>query len=153
MEGASTLTQQVIKNTPLTPEKTYARKVKEMILALWAERIYNKADILQMYLNEAPYGGPLWGIKAASLTYFGKDPRDLTLGQAVFLAGLPASPTQFSPYGSNPELGKVRQKEVLRRMVENKFITQHEADLAYAENLDVKLPQNNIKAPHLVMYV
>lgn len=153
LEGASTITQQLIKNALLTPEKTYSRKIKEIILALWAERIYTKDQILQMYLNEAPYGGPAWGIEAASQTYFGKSSRNLTLAQAAYLAGLPASPTQFSPYGTNPELGKVRQKEVLRRMVENKFLTQHQADSSYAENLHLKPPINNIKAGHFVMYV
>ena len=153
LEGASTITQQLIKNTLLTPEKTYQRKIKEIILALWAERIYTKDEILQMYLNEAPYGGPAWGVEAASLTYFGKSARSLTLAQAAFLAGLPVSPTQFSPYGSNPELGKTRQKEVLRRMVVNKFIDQGQADLAYLEDLNLKPPTNNIKAPHFVMYV
>lgn len=153
LEGASTITQQLIKNTLLTPEKTYARKIKEIILALWAERIYSKEDILKMYFNESPYGGPIWGIEAASVTYFGKSSHDLTLAQASFLAGLPASPTQFSPFGSNPELSKLRQKEVLRMMVEDKFITQNQADLAFSEDLHLKPAQNNIKGPHLVMYV
>jgi len=153
MEGASTITQQLIKNTLLTPEKTYVRKIKEAILSLWAERIYTKDQILQMYFNEAPYGGPAWGIEAGAQTYFGKSARDLTLPQAAFLAGLPASPTQFSPYGTNPELGKVRQKQVLGRMVENKFLTQTQADLAYAEDLQLKPQINDIRAPHFVMYI
>lgn len=152
LEGASTITQQLIKNSLLTPEKTYSRKIKEIILALWAERIYSKEEILQMYLSEAPYGGPLWGVGAAAQTYFGVSAHDLTIAQAAFLAGLPASPTQFSPYGSNPEFGKIRQKEVLSRMVENKFITQHQADSAYAEDLQLQPPINNIKAPHFVMF-
>ncbi|MBI2597114.1 penicillin-binding protein [Candidatus Daviesbacteria bacterium] len=153
LEGASTITQQLIKNTLLTPEKTYIRKVKEIILALWAERLYKKDQILQMYVNEAPYGGTAWGVEAAAETYFGVPAKDLTLAQATYLAGLPASPTQFSPYGSNPELGKDRQKEVLRRMVENKFLTQNKANSAYSEDLYLKPAQNNIKAPHFVMFV
>ncbi len=153
LEGASTITQQLIKNALLTPEKTYTRKVKEIILALWTERVYTKDQILQMYINEAPYGGPTWGIEAAAQMYFNKSSRELTLSQSAFLAGLPASPTQFSPYGSNPELAKVRQKEVLRRMVENKYITQHQADIAFAEDLQLKPQIYNIKAPHFVMYV
>lgn len=153
LEGASTITQQLIKNTLLTPEKTYTRKIKEIILALWTEQTYSKDDILQMYLNEAPYGGPAWGVEAGAETYFGIPARDLTLAQAAYLAGLPASPTQFSPYGSNPELGKVRQKEVLRRMVENKFISQNQADLAYSEDLRLRPQISNIAAPHFVMYV
>lgn len=153
MEGASTITQQLIKNTLLTPEKSYIRKIKEAVLALWAERIYSKDEILQMYLNEAPYGGVAWGVEAASLTYFGENAKDLNLAQASYLAGLPASPTQFSPYSANPELGKVRQKEVLRRMIENKFITTDQAEKAFAENLKLRPQINNILAPHFVMYV
>lgn len=153
LEGGSTITQQLIKNTLLTPEKTYTRKIREIILALWAERMYTKDEILQMYLNEAPYGGPAWGVEAASQSYFGKSSRNLTLAQAAFLAGLPASPTQFSPFGTSPEFSKIRQQEVLRRMVENKFITQHQADLAYLEDLRLQPPTNNIRAGHFVMYV
>ena len=153
LEGASTLTQQLIKNTLLTPEKTYTRKIKEIILAVWAERIYSKNQILQMYVNEAPYGGPIWGIEAAAETYFGVSAKNLTLAQAAFLAGLPVSPTQFSPYGQSAELGKQRQKEVLRRMIENKYINQYQADLALSEDLHIKPPMNNIQAPHFVMYV
>ncbi|MBI2017732.1 PBP1A family penicillin-binding protein [Candidatus Daviesbacteria bacterium] len=152
-EGASTLTQQLIKNTLLTPEKTYIRKIKEIILSLWAERLYAKAEILQMYLNEVPYGGTAWGIEAASETYFGRKVGELTLAQAAFLAGLPASPTQFSPYGENPELAKLRQRWVLDRMVKEKYITSAQADEAYSQQLHIKPPVNNIKAPHFVMYV
>lgn len=153
LEGASTITQQLIKNTLLTPEKTYQRKIKEIILALWAERIYSKDQILQMYLNEAPYGGPAWGVEAAAQTYFGISSGKLSLAQAAFLAGLPASPTQFSPYGSNPELAKLRQKEVLGRMAENNYITSEQAEEAFLEDLQLKPQINNIKAAHFVMYV
>ncbi|TSC86379.1 MAG: 1A family penicillin-binding protein [Microgenomates group bacterium Gr01-1014_7] len=153
LEGASTITQQLIKNTLLTPEKTYTRKIKELILALWAERLYSKDEILQMYLNEAPYGGPAWGIEAASQTYFGINSRQLTLAQAAYLAGLPASPTQFSPYGTNPELGKDRQREVLQSMKENKFLTEAQANQALAEDLHLKPQITNIYAPHFVMYI
>lgn len=152
LEGASTITQQLIKNTLLTPEKTYIRKIKEVILALWAERIYSKEEILQMYLNEAPYGGTTWGIEAASQTYFGISSRGLTLAQAAYLAGLPVSPTQFSPYGASPEFGKQRQQEVLRRMVENNFLTQTQAEEAFAADLHLKPQISSIKAPHFVMY-
>lgn len=153
LEGASTLTQQLIKNTLLTPEKTYTRKIKEIILALVTERMYTKDEILGMYINEAPYGGDKWGVEAASQGYFGKSTEDLTLAESSFLAGLPASPTQFSPYSPTPKLSKVRQKEVLQRMVENKFISQNQADEAYLQNLNLKPPVNNIKAPHFVMFV
>ena len=153
LEGASTITQQLIKNTLLTPEKSYTRKLKEIVLALWTERLYSKDEILQMYLNEAPYGGPAWGIEAASQTYFGISAKALTLAQASFLAGLPASPTQFSPYGTNPELGKEREKLVLDRMVENKFLSRAQEDQALSSDLHLKPQINNIKAPHFIMYV
>src|SRR3989344_2465196 len=153
LEGASTITQQLIKNNLLTPEKTYSRKIKEIILALWAEQIYSKNQILKMYLNEAPYGGPTWGIGSAAQVYFGKIPQDLTLAQSTFLAGLPASPTELSPYGTRPELGKIRQKEVLKRMVEEKYITPKQAEEAEGEVLTFRPPQNEILAPHFVFYV
>lgn len=153
LEGASTLTQQLIKNSLLTPEKTYTRKIKEIILAVWAETIYSKNEILGMYLNEAPYGGPAWGVEAASRTYFGKPAKDLTLAEAAFLAGLPASPTEFSPYGTKPELGLLRQKEVLRRMIEDKYISVEEAEKAQNEKLAFRPPIDNIEAPHFVFYV
>lgn len=153
LEGASTITQQLIKNSLLSPEKTYSRKLKEIILAFWSERIYSKNEILQMYLNEAPYGGPAWGVEAAAQTYFGKSAKDLDLSESTYLAGLPALPTVFSPYGTNPDLGKVRQKEVLRRMVEEGFITSSQADEAFNKQLHFNPPINNIYAPHFVMYV
>ena len=152
-EGASTITQQLVKNTLLTPEKTYTRKIKEIILSLWAENIYSKADILQMYFNEAPYGGPNWGIKAASLAYFGKEPKDLNLSEAAFLAGLPASPSQFSPYGTNPELGIDRQKQVLQRMVEEGYISANQAAEAVNTPLKLEPPETGILAPHFVFYI
>lgn len=153
LEGASTLTQQLVKNSLLTPERTYSRKIKEILLSLWAERLYSKKELLQMYLSEAPYGGPTWGIQSAAQVYFGKDAKDLNLSEASFLVGLPASPTQYSPYGDHPDSAKVRQKEVLRRMVEDKYISQAEADQAYAKDLDIKPATADIKAPHFVMYV
>lgn len=152
-EGASTLTQQLIKNTLLSSEKTYTRKIKEVILAFLAERIYSKDQILEMYFNNSPYGGPLWGIKAASQTYFGKEPKDLTLGEIAFLTGLPASPTEFSPYGTSPELGTERQKLVLKRMVEEKYITEEQANKATLQKLAFKPQINEIYAPHFVFYI
>lgn len=153
VEGGSTITQQLIKNTLLTPDKTFKRKIKEIILAFWAEKLYSKDEILQMYLNEAPYGGPSWGIEAAAQTYFNKSAKDLGLSEAAFLAGLPAAPTEYSPFGIHPEKGKERQAEVLRRMVEEGYINQEQSNLAFAENLQFKSQNVDIKAPHFVMYV
>lgn len=153
VEGGSTITQQLIKNTLLTPERTWQRKLREMVLAFWAEKIYSKNDILQMYFNEVAYGGPAWGIAAASQTYFNKPPKDLDLAESAYLAGLPASPTTYSPYGTDPQLGKDRQKEVLRRMLEDHYITQDQATKAYTEQLVINPPVSQIQAPHFVMYV
>lgn len=153
LEGASTITQQLIKNSLLTPEKSYVRKIKEILLALWTERIYSKDEILQMYFNEAPYGGTNVGVAAATEAYFGKTPSQLNLAESSYLAGLPASPTQFSPYGSEPNLAKLRQKDVLSRMVKEGYITQAEADQAFTQNLRLRPPVNDIYAPHFVFYI
>lgn len=153
LTGGSTITQQLIKNTLLTPERTLKRKVKEVILAFWLERISSKRDILEMYFNEVPYGGPAWGIAAASETYFNKKPKELSLAESAYLAGLPASPTVLSPYGTNPDLGKHRQKEVLRRMVEEGFISEQQSLDAFNTGLQIQPSISQIKAPHFVMYV
>ncbi len=153
LQGGSTITQQLIKSTLLTPEVSITRKIKEVILAFWAERIYTKDQILQMYLNQIPYGGTSWGIEAASETYFGKHAKDLDLAQSTFLAGLPNAPTFYSPYGEYPDLWKKRQKEVLARMAEQKFITKGQAEDAAKEELSFQPIQNPIHAPHFVMYV
>lgn len=153
LQGGSTITQQLIKNTLLTPERTWQRKLKEVVLAFWAERIFSKEDILQMYFNEVPYGGPTWGVAAAAETYFNKDVSQLNLAESSYLAGLPVSPTTFSPYGSHPEMAKNRQKEVLRRMVEEGYISQAQADQAFNTPLDIKPKIEEIKAAHFVMYV
>lgn len=153
VQGGSTITQQLIKNTLLTPDRSLQRKIKEVILAFWAERIYSKGEILTMYFNESPYGGPAWGVEAAAETYFDKKPKDLTLAESSYIAGLPASPTAFSPYGAYPELGKDRQKQVLRRMAEEGYISSDQADKAISEELKIIPPKTSIKAPHFVMYL
>src|SRR3989344_1030145 len=153
LQGGSTITQQLIKATLLTPEISMTRKIKEIILSFWAERIYTKDQILQMYLNQISYGGTSWGVEAASQTYFGKHAKDLDLAQSAFLAGLPNAPTLYSPYGEFPNLWKKRQKEVLLRMVEQRLITPKEKEDAEREELAFQPIQNSIHAPHFVMYV
>ncbi len=152
-QGGSTITQQLIKNTLLTSEVTLSRKVREALLAFWTEQLYSKNQILEMYLNQVPYGGTAWGVAAASDTYFGKRVEDLSLAEAALLAGLPAAPTLYSPHGAYPEYAKERQEEVLRRMVEDGYITSDEAETAKSETLTFRPPTTNIKAPHFVMYV
>ncbi|MBM4402086.1 MAG: transglycosylase domain-containing protein, partial [Candidatus Cloacimonetes bacterium] len=153
LQGASTISQQLVKNTLLTPERTISRKIKEFVLALEIERRYGKDEILQMYLNEAPYGGQAWGVGAASEMYFGKHVRDLDLAESALLAGLPQSPTRYSPWGSEPENAKNRQSYVLHLMVKAGFLTSEQSDEAKAEELYFLPPGQNIKAPHFVMYV
>lgn len=153
LSGGSTITQQLVKNTLLTPEKTITRKIRELILAVGVEFLYSKDQILEMYLNETPYGGVSYGIAEASQEYFEKEVDKLTLAEAAFLAGLPKSPTKYSPFGPNPELAYARQKEVLRLMRINKFITIEEEQEALGQELAVKQKKTDIKAPHFVMYV
>ncbi|MBI5620124.1 transglycosylase domain-containing protein, partial [Candidatus Gottesmanbacteria bacterium] len=153
IQGGSTITQQLIKSALLTPEVKLSRKVKEIILAFWAERMYSKNQILEMYLNQVPYGGTAWGIEAAAQTYFGKSVGDVTLAEAALLAGLPAAPTEYSPFGSHPEKATERQQEVLRRMAEDRYITREQAKVALAQELHFAAPRVAIRAPHFVMYV
>ncbi len=153
VQGGSTITQQLIKSTLLTPEVSITRKIKEIVLAFWAERIYSKNEILEMYLNQVAYGGTSWGIEAASEVYFGKKASDLDLAQCAFLAGMPQAPSDYSPYGENPNLWKKRQKEVLDKMQKLSYITKQQEDEALSEQLIFQSPQTPIYAPHFVMYV
>lgn len=153
LEGGSTITQQLVKNALLTRERTFTRKIKEALLSVLTEILYTKNDILEMYLNYISYGGTSVGIEAASKAYFDKSARDLTIAEAALLAGLPQAPSRYSPFGSNPELAFSRQKEVLRRMVEEKFITELEAEKAQSETLTFALSRSDIEAPHFVFYV
>lgn len=153
LQGGSTITQQLIKSALLTPEASISRKIKEVILAFWAERIYNKSQILEMYFNQIPYGGTAWGVEAASEIYFGKKVHELDLAQSAFLAGIPKAPTLFSPFGEDNSLWKKRQKDVLDRMVVLGYITKDEANKAEAEELEFQSQEIPILAPHFVMYL
>lgn len=153
LQGGSTITQQLIKSALLTPERTVQRKIKEIFLAFLVEKKYSKDQILEMYLNQVPFGGTAYGIESAAETYFGKKAADLTLAQSAVIAGLTAAPTYYSPFGAHPELTKERQKEVLRRMVEDKYITGLQASAAENEPLNFKKPNISISAPHFVLYV
>jgi len=217
-QGASTITQQLAKNIFLSPEKTYERKIKELILSLEIEWMFSKDEILEMYLNKIPYGSNAFGIEAASHTFFGKPAKDLDLLQSAVMASLPKAPTYFSPYGQNvkelmgyckldqtaieepappdavaeaetqdaPEnsgeavavddvpadgasetpISKCvsmydenyvhgRKDAVLERMVEDKYITQAEADAAWKEGFTLQFndPKHMIEAAHFVFYV
>jgi 1A family penicillin-binding protein len=153
LSGGSTITQQLVKNTLLTPEKTIRRKLREITLAVLVEIKYSKDEILQMYLNEVSYGGTAYGIQEAARVYFGKDVDRLTLGEAALLAGLPKSPTEYSPFGLNPELALARQKEVLKLMRINGYINQDQYKTAMEERIRFVRNKTDIKAPHFVMFV
>lgn len=153
LQGGSTITQQLIKNVLLSPERTMTRKLKELFLAFAVENKYTKEEILEMYLNNIPYGGTAWGIQSASQKFFGKDVGDLTLGEVALLAGLPSSPSSYVSYASDIDMAKARQKLVLDRMQELGIITASQSDKALTEDLKFVEQAEYIKAPHFVQYV
>ncbi len=153
IQGGSTLTQQLVKSSLLSPEQTVQRKVKEIILSFATEALYNKNQVLEMYLNQVPYGGTTYGVEAAAQTYFGKDISKLDLAQMSFLAALPQAPSELSPNGSHPELGIKRQHEVLDNMVAQGYIDKVQEDKALKEKLKFQKITNPIKAPHFVFYI
>ncbi|NTU98598.1 PBP1A family penicillin-binding protein [Candidatus Falkowbacteria bacterium] len=151
--GGSTLTQQLVKNAILTNEKSYVRKLKEIILAYQLEQKFSKDEVLQMYLNEIPYGSTAYGVEAASQRYFGKSVKDTSLAEAAILAALPQAPSRYSPYGPNRDLLIQRQRYILDLMAEQKYITQDEAEAAKKSEVAFSKPKENIIAPHFVMYL
>jgi len=155
VQGASTITQQFIKNAVLTSEKSYSRKIREIVLAYQLERKFTKDQILQLYLNEIPYGSSAYGVEAASQTFFGKSAKDLTLAESALLAALPQAPSYYSPYGSHKEDLLARQKLILDLMATQGYITKEEAEKIQAEDIlsRIKPKSENILAPHFVMYV
>ena len=152
LQGGSTLTQQLVKNALLTPERTISRKIKEAVLTVATEVIYSKDQILEMYFNQTPYGGTLWGVQSAAKGFFNKDIKDLDLAESALIAGLPGSPTAYNPF-THPQAAKARQELVLTRMMEVGFITKEEMETAKAEKLNYYLNRNGILAPHFVFYV
>lgn len=152
-QGASTITQQLVRSSFLTNEPNILRKVKEIIIAFWTERIYTKNQILEMYLNQIPYGGTAWGAEAASEVYFGTHVKDLNLAESAFLAGITTAPSTYSPYGQEPNRWKIRQKEVLAQMVRLGFINKKQQEEALAQKLSFRRRSVAIHAPHFVNYV
>jgi len=153
-QGGSTITQQVVKNAILTPEKKISRKLKEWVFSIKLEREMTKESILTLYLNETPYGGNVYGIEEASKMFFGKSAKDLTLTESAYLAALPQAPTFFSPYGNNRDRLDERKNLVLKRMLELNFIKEEEYLNALSEEI-VFLAQETrgIKAPHFVIFI
>ena len=165
VQGGSTLTQQLVKQVFFAEDAGkrgldgIPRKIKEVILAIEIERMYDKDQILALYLNESPYGGRRNGAESAAQTYFGKPAKDLTLAEAALLAAIPQNPTVFNPYNTDGNEALIdRQQTALRYMAEQGYITQKEADDAIAYPvLDGLRPLTeqleNIKAPHFVLMV
>ncbi|MGH7157891.1 MAG: transglycosylase domain-containing protein [Candidatus Saccharimonadales bacterium] len=162
IQGGSTISQQLVKlNQDWTNDRTIARKVKELILAVELEREYSKDEILNGYLNVAPYGGVLYGVESAARDYFGTTAKDLTLSQAALLAGMPKSPTFYSPYNAladqeSREALIGRQHYILDQMVDQGMVTREQADEAQAVDIlaQIKPKQTkyqNIRAPYFVL--
>ncbi len=151
--GGSTITQQLIKNSLLTPEKTWRRKIREGILSIWVEKKFSKDEILQMYFNKIPYGGTAYGAEEASQKYFDKHVWQLNPAESALLAGLTRAPSNFSPFGSHPEKAKQRQNQVILEMVKAGYITEKQAERISQTTLRFNLEKEIIKAPHFVFYV
>ena len=155
--GASTITQQLAKQQFLTgtsgiADRTFDRKLKELVLAYRLSQAYSKQKILELYFNKSYYGEQQYGVQSASLTYFRKNAKDLDLAQASLLAGLVRSPDLYDPV-QHLDNAKVRQKEVLDAMVRSAYITPAEERAAIAEHLTISTPITTYLAPHFVYYV
>ena len=155
LQGGSTLTQQLVKNVLLTSERTLPRKIKEFILAVQIERKYSKDEILQMYLNEAPYGGTAWGVESAAQSYFSTSVSELDLTQSAFIAGLPQNPSWYSPYIGDENAYIGRAEHVLRRMREDGYISKEQEEAAKLElpHLTFAGKATTFPAPHFVEYI
>ncbi len=154
-QGASTITQQFVKNSLLTNERTFTRKIKEAILSIELEFAYSKDEILGFYLNEIPYGSNAYGVESAAQTFFNKSAKDLSLDEAAMIAALPRGTTLYSPYGTHTDRLVGRKNYALDQMARLKYISQEEADAA--KSIDtlkkVSAQKDVIAAPHFVMYV
>ncbi len=153
-QGGSTITQQVVKNMLLVSDKKLSRKLKEWVLAIKLERELTKDEILELYLNQVPYGGTRYGIEEASQGFFGKSASDLTVLESAYLASLPQAPTRLSPHGNNRAALDARARLTLSRMFEQGFITREEYEEALEEEIEFRpFTTGSIKAPHFVFYV
>ena len=153
-QGASTITQQVVKNSLLTQDKTISRKIKEWVLSIKLTKIMTKDKILETYLNDTSYGGTIFGVEEASQQFFGRPAKDVTLGQAAYLAAIPQAPTYFSPYGTHRDALTTRHNVVLQRMHDLGMITDADYKSALAEKVEfLSRNSGSIRAPHFVMFV
>ncbi len=152
-QGGSTITQQLTKVVFLSPERKFTRKIKEIILARRLEKELTKEEILELYLNKIYFGHGAYGVQMASRTYFGKNIWEVNQGEAALLAGLPKAPMVYSPY-SDVDLTKLRQMQVLKRMVEEGYLTEEQSKKIYDQPLNLEnLRSQEELAPHLVDYI
>ncbi len=152
--GGSTITQQVIKNTILTSDKSIVRKVKEWILAIKLEKLYSKEEILTMYLNEVPFGGNIYGVEAATRHLFGGTAEKLSLAQSAYLAAIVNRPSYLSPYGQHLDVLEGRKNYILKRMLDQQKITNAEYTEALTEKvIFIEKKDNKAKAIHFVEYI
>lgn len=153
-QGGSTITQQVVKNSLLNQKKTITRKLKEWMLAVKLEKAIDKKEILEIYLNDNPYGGTIYGVEEASLSYFGVHANEVSISQAAYLASMPKAPSYYSPYGTHIDKLNERKNFVLFEMKNMGYITEEEYNTAIAEIVEF-LPQkiSSIKAPHFVFFI
>lgn len=152
-QGGSTITQQFVKNAILTNNKSWDRKIREAILAIAIDAHFSKDQILQLYLNEVPYGRNAYGAEAAAQTYFGKSAKDLDLAESAYLAAIVQAPTYYSPSGPHKADLDARKNTALSLMREQGYINQDQEKQAKAETVAFSLITNGIKAPHFVLWV
>lgn len=152
-QGGSTITQQLVKKSILSDERTFTRKIKEAVLALAVETRYSKDEIFELYLNQIPYGSNAYGISAAAETFFGKEVKHLSLGESALIAALPQAPSYYSPYGIHKDELMQRRDWILDRMRSSGQISNEDAERAKKDHLLFMPPQSSIRAPHFVFYI
>ncbi len=153
VEGGSSITQQLIKNAYLSPERTLSRKIKELILSIALERRYSKDEILNFYLNQIPYGSNSYGIEAAAQTYFNKPAKELNLAEVIYLVAMPKAPSYYSPYGNHGEELKSRANHILSRMRELKYISDNDYNNTLETTVNFVGQKTGITAPHFVFFI
>lgn len=153
VQGGSTITQQLAKNAFLTPEKTIFRKIKELFLAIELEKKYNKDEILNLYLNQIPYGGNAYGIESAAQVFFKKPAKNLTLAEAALLASVTKAPSYYSPWGSHTNELFSRKDYVLEQMMLLGYISKEEKEMAQKDKLKFAPRASGLKAPHFALMV
>lgn len=152
-QGGSTITQQFVKNAMLSNEKSYLRKLKEIVLSIELEARFSKDEIFKMYLNEIPYGRNAYGVEAAAETYFNKKASDLSIAESAYLAALPQAPSYYNPSGPNFDALEARQQYILNQMKDAGYIKDDELKVAMDEVVQFQQIKNSIVAPHFVQYV